>query len=244
MDFNDYNATFTQSADFPSEARERVPSDLWSAFDGGNKAFFQPLATNQPRTYEMLTSHCGRISLLEAVSKGMGISNIGKRQVHYQWGIMCGQRFVVGHIPVATTMKGFAESKLVCLPEALHGYYRHTDGMTIPGPQGPGLVDYDLPSNIGGWRDLDYYRQKQNLPKKVLSKINRDFGEHDLRIFLYGSRGDLIMTDMLRKDRKLYHIKDNAFDDYALLENPTQKLDAYFANALLGFPELVDLRRG
>lgn len=244
MDFHDYNATFTRSADFPSEARERVPSDLWSAFDEGNQAFFQPLATNQPRTYEVMTSHCGRITLLERAVKGMGLANMGTVRLHYQWGLMCKNALILAPIPQVKTMAGFAKDHLSCLPEGLHGFYKHTNGMSLTAPGRAGLVDYDLPSNIGGWRDLDYYRQKQNLPKKVLGKINRDFGEHDLRIFIYGSRGDLVMTDMLRKDRKLYHVKDNAFDDYALLENPTEKLDAYFANALLGFPALVDLRKG
>jgi hypothetical protein len=50
-----------------------------------------------------------------------------------------------------------------------------------------------------------------------------------------------VLLDFSAKDKKFYHVKNNNFSDYKLIKNAPQVLDAYFANAVLGFPNEVVL---
>ncbi|HAR44848.1 MAG: hypothetical protein A2X56_06210 [Nitrospirae bacterium GWC2_57_13] len=243
MTFDDFSAIFKHSSEFPPEARDRVPADLWNAIDEGNEAFFENFAGNQPQAYKVLTQECGRIHLLEVVSRGLGLGQRNKEHKNYHWGLMCEGRLVICNIPVSAASVREARPHLECLPKELRCYYGKMDGMSVPKGPGHGIVDYDLPSNPAGWREIDYYRKMNNMKKTTLNKINRDFGDHDLRIIVYGAKGDLVLLDFARKDKKPYHVKDNNFDDCALIENAPEALDRCFANAIRGFPEPFDFRR-
>jgi hypothetical protein len=242
MNFSDFNRVYMLSAEFPMEARERVPADLWEAIDGGNEAFFEHFSKNQPEVYQVLTRECGRIHLLEVVSRGLGMASRDKEYRNYHWGLECQNRLVICNIPVASASVRAAMPHLECLPKELRCYYEKMNGMSIPRGPGHGVVDYDLPSNTGGWRDLERYRKANNMKRKSLDGVNRDFGDHDLQIMVYGSRGDLVLLDSSRKDKKLYHVKDNDFDDHSHIANASEVLDRYFANAVRGFPAAFSFR--
>lgn len=242
MTFDNFNAAFKHSSEFPSEARERIPADLLNAINDGNEAFFDNFAGNQPQVYQVLTQECSRVHLLEVVSRGLGLGHLDKEHKNYHWGLECYNEIVIGNIPVSSSAVRAEMPHLECLPKELRCYYEKMDGMSVPKGPGHGIVDYDLPSNHAGWREIDYYRRINNMKKTALDKITGAFGDHDLRIIVYGTKGDLVLLDFARKDRKLYHVKDNKFDDYALIENAPEALDRYFANAIRGFPGAFDFR--
>ena len=242
---------YTHSSEFPPEARDRIPSELLTAVDKGNEDFFAEFAVGQPRTYEVLTKRCDRVSLVE--SRWIDQWSGGVEKKSFWWGLHSTGRSVIGNIPLPSRIAARIENiYLACLPKELRCYYHKMDGMSVPKKQGPGIRDWDLPHNLSGWLDLEDYRKVRHWRKTVLDKFRRDFGHTDLRIVVWGTQkdpgadsegiSDIVFVDFRAKDRKMYHVKNGNFDDYRLIENAPTVLDRYFANAILGFPERFDFR--
>lgn len=114
--------------------------------------------------------------------------------------------------------------------------------MTLAEPKSFRMSGIDLPSSFSDWVGLAMDCEDNEIDRHALAKIERDFSGDDIRLFMKGSHDELIFLNFTRKDGILYHVKNKNFDDYRPIKSPVGKvLDHYFANAVSGFPELVEL---
>jgi hypothetical protein len=214
--------------------------------DKGNAEFFKELKADLPRFYQVLVEDSSPVHLLESVWETETISGTKKQHKFYCWGLECTGTPVVIGIPIPgdpDVDRELYAPYFQSLPKGLHGCYAKMDGMALPDPELPGPGGYDLPTSFNDWHALTGYCEDLELPTDITVKIRDDFVGDDLRVYIRGSHGDLILLNFTRKDRRLYHVKDHEFDGYALIQDVPQVLDEYFSNAILGFPTLVDLRR-
>lgn len=243
----DADRVYKHSSEFPQKALEEIPVELIKSIDNGNEDFFKGFRYTLPKFCKYLIDNTSQVYLLEMSYFGMGMSDRGKKYKYYCWGCQCFGKFITAEIPriLADRIKLRRHQEyLSCIPPELHCFYQKTDGMAIG--DDIGFYGFDLPVSFGHWtRVREYcrdYRIEHNISMLAIDNLYEEFGNGDLRILIRGSLGDIIFLNLSAKDGKLYHVKNNDFLDYRFIENATQTLDTYFANALLGFPEIVSLR--
>jgi hypothetical protein len=236
--FEDFNAAYNHSSKFPEGSLERTPENLIHLIDDGNQSFFKAFETSMPRFYKVLIESCSPIHLLEATYIGSGLYDMGKEYKSYIWGLDCQGKLIVIEIP--SPNQGARDEYFSCLPVEFHCFYQKMNGMAVS--QFGTSYGYDLPACFSDWRGLFNYCHDNEIPLESLQGLLNDFdNDADLRVFIRCSLGDLVLLDFSAKDGKFYHIKNNNFSDYKLIKNAPQILDAYFANAVLGFPNEVVL---
>lgn len=239
-----FRGVYSTSADFPPQAFEWIPKSLHTAIDQGNMVFFHEFAESLPQTYRVLVSECGRVSLLERIAPALGLGGDRKAKPAYWWGFECHNRLVLVNIPVGEqdhpTVRKYDEKLLRCIPATLHCFYAKIDGMSIA--ERFGTKGYDLPANMTDWRELRQYCDDLQIPADGSERIFADFPGEELGVLVRGSRGDLVIVNLSRCDRRLLHVRTDNFNDYHWIENAPLILDRYFANALRGFPEEVSFR--
>lgn len=239
--FDDFEGVYMHSSEFPESATAEIPPRLLTAIDEGNEEFFAELKGSLPEFYSALVNHCSPVRLLETVTTSISVASFGQEQRTYQWGLDCGETLIVCAIPfgpVDLVQHSLKEDYLPCLPQLLYGCYVKMDGMTIPDLLYP--PGTDLPAGISDWRMLSDYCLDHDVPHSATDKLHKKFGNDDIRVYIEGSRGDLILLDYTKKRPELYHVKDHEFEDFRLIDDP-QILDHYFANAILGFPEKIQI---
>lgn len=102
------------------------------------------------------------------------------------------------------------------------------------------------PFSYSGRLSIERYRVLRGVKKAVI----RDFvkaiqasSEHYLRCWLLTDAGDALFLDEGKCDGKIYHVKNDDFADYRLLEDPETVLDSYLAHYVTTqSPEGFDFR--
>jgi hypothetical protein len=244
--FRLYQGIYAHSSEFPPNALALIPEPLRTAIDEGNAKFFAELKDDLPRFYHVLVEESSPVHLLERRYESDTLSGDKREHKLYCWGLECAGIAVVMRIPVPGDLDvdcQLYEPYFQSLPTSLHGCYAKTDGMAISDQEFAGTSGYDLPTSFSDWRRLVHYCEDVDLPEKKIAKMQDDFSGDDLRVYIQGSHGDLILLNFTRKDRQLYHVQSHDFDHYALIEDVPSVLDEYFAYAVRGFPTTVNLRR-
>jgi hypothetical protein len=241
------NRVYSHSSDFPEEVVKKIPSELLNSIDRGKEGFFEGFKDSVPNFHKALMENASQIYLIEMISFGMGLNNLGKESKNYYWGFQCNGKLITAELKLVRPEQMQLITKqqyLPCIPSEFHCFYQKTDGMAIASGMGPG--GFDLPASFGDWRRVQEYcrdyRIEHNISMVAIDSLYKEFRDEDLRIFIKGSFGDIVFINFSAKDGKLYHVKNCDFLDYRLIEHAPQALDSYFANAVIGFPEPVNLR--
>ncbi len=241
-DFNEYNV-YQHSSEFPDEALKRIPERLHKVIDDGVSSFFSDIQKDFPGLFQLLSEKGSPVFLFESIDERELITGETRIRKLYFWGLECGDTAINISIPVRGTVEigqKLDRPYIESLPEGMECFHKKMDAIYISHPVAF-LGGYDLPMSFSSWDPLDNYCENIEISKKKIRKITKDFKYNDLRIIVEGSKGDLVIVDHSKKDKKLYHVKDLDFDNYRLIEDPIKKLDQYFVNAVLGFPEPVQL---
>jgi len=238
---HEFDGIYANSKEFPVQAIEQLPKDLLTAIDKGNEFFFQNFESSLPRTYRALLDHCEPVKLLEIKSESRSLASYGEMHYTYRWGAECGGRLLIANIPVVSRnhpIRMINEKKYFsCLPTELHCFYDMIDGMSLA--DSFTKVGYDFPFSYTSWAELHQYCLNMKTQYLASDKLVEDFPGDDLRVLMRGSRNDLVIINFSKKDGKLYHVHNNEFDNYRVLEDPARTLDKYFANAVEGFPKEI-----
>lgn len=232
--FAGFDGAYSHSAYFPQVALEEIPPSLITAIDKGSTTFFEDLKESFPNLYLVLTRECDRLYLLESISRGMGLDNMGKEYRTYCWGLKCKNTTITIGIPTlepTDPIKLKRDQKyLSCLPLGFEFFYRKMDGMAVV--EDVGLHGFDLPTSYKHWQHLTNYADDLGIPVKSLGKLL----QNDIRVFIRGSQGDLILLNFTTKNGSLIYVKNRDFGKYLEVPNPRETLDHYFAKAVKGIP--------
>lgn len=232
--FPDFNACFAYSKDFPESALIQIPKELHSAIDVDNADFFSNLKVFFPKLFNVFTLKCSKVYLLESLSIGMGLNDLGMEYLTYCWGLKCEERLLTASIPVSSPssniFKKNAKAYLNCLPKAFGAFYQKMDGISIA--EGCGPHGYDLPSSLGDWRELRSFMEDVGRSPTDAEVLYHDFPESDLRVFIRCFNGELVICDLSGKVDGLYLLNSTGL--YKKIEKPTEVLDSYFASVVAG----------
>ena len=238
----EFDGVYRYSSDFPQNAIQMIPNKLLDSINNGKQSFFKEFKNCLPKFYLVLMEKASDVFLLETSVIGLGLGRMEEEFRNYYWGFKCAGKLITARLPVTTIEKfklKYDAEYLPCLPSELHCFYQKSDGMSIPIGEGPG--GFDLPKSYGDWESVEDYAMDRNLCFETIERLYKEFKNDDLRIFIQGSLGDIIFLNFSQKDKKLYHVANHNFSDYRLIKNPSQTLDAYFADALVGFSKEVSL---
>ncbi|MFJ7790631.1 hypothetical protein [Pseudomonas sp. NPDC096925] len=102
------------------------------------------------------------------------------------------------------------------------------------------------PFSYSGRLSIERYRVLRGVKKAVMRDFVKSIqasSEHYLRCWLLTDAGDALFLDEGKCDRKVYHVKNDDFADYRLLEDPETLLDSYLAHYVTTqSPEGFDFR--
>jgi len=241
--FPGFNAFFYDFSTFPEKAIVKIPKSLHFSIDSGNATFFSDLKVNFPKLYRALVSDCSNICLLEQLSIGMGLNNLGKEQVNYFWGLKCKENILIIGIPTSSPnneiFKSISKPYLDCLPDEFRCFYQKMDGFCIANNNAP--EGYDLPSGFSNWFELADFIENINGDDNTVAALYDSFPESDFRVFVKCSNNDLIVCDFSGKADGLYFLKNDHPSIYKKIEHPVEIMDSYFASAVIGKPNYLTL---
>lgn len=239
--FEEFDGVYAHSKEFPEHAKNKIPKDVYTAIDKGNECFFKNFKAVLPKTYLELVNNCKTVQLLELKSESRRLGSYGEMHYTYRWGTECNQRLLTINIPVRVKdhplRKNTEKIYFSCLPPELICFYDTIDGMSLA--DNFVSIGYDFPFSYNEWRELHQYCIDMKIQYSGSEKLFTDFPGDELRVLMRGSHNDLVILNFTKKDGNLYHVHNNDFDNYRLIENPAQTLDNYFANALKGFPDEI-----
>lgn len=237
---------YSHSSEFTEEIVRRIPRRLIDSLDQGKEGFFDEFRQPMPKFYKALIENVDHVYLMENINVYIRPNNSRKETKYYRWGFQCMNKLITSEIPLELSeiIKTMEEQEyLPCIPPELHCFYKKTDGMTITDEFG--VNGFDLPVDSNDWFEVyDYFieqRTEYNISMTDVRNLYKEFANGKLKILFQGSLRDVIFFDFSAKDRKLYHIKNYNLSDYQLIKNAPQVLDSYFANAVLGFPQHINL---
>jgi len=235
--FPDANRCFSNSSQFPPEALKDIPSELHDAIDKGNIAFFDNLKHSFPIFYEVLTTKCSDITLLEITSINLSLNNFGKERLSYYWGFKCNDKYIEVHIPVSNPSSEIArminQPYLDALPKEFESFYEKMGGIGINQAHSIPMITKDLPPSFSDFFELEAYLENTEQNPNRANKFYTDFSDADIRVFIECTNGDLILCNLASNSRNLYMLKANSEGEYRIIENPIKTLDTYFAQMLL-----------
>lgn len=123
------------------------------------------------------------------------------------------------------------------LPVRWMEIYRYFESFVIT-PDSIKPMDWiNTPFNYPSRLSMDEYCHKiSNAKKADFKKFAKDIGGDSawLRCWLYTEAGDALFLDEKRNDHKVYHVRNNVFDDLYVLKNSEDTLDRYLAHYVSG----------
>jgi len=234
--YPDANRCFSHSSQFPKEVLEKIPSELHGAIDEGNNKFFDNLKESFPKLYEVFTTKCSDITLLETISKSLALNSAGKENISYSWGLKCNDKYIIVGIPSSNPSSKVREliypPFLDALPKEFSCFYEKMDGIGI----NDDIVSIgikDLPLALTDFFKLEEYLDNTDQNKKRANQLYTEFLDGDIRVFIECFNGDLILCDLASSSRDLYMLENSSDGEYSVIENPVETLDGYFAKTIL-----------
>ncbi len=241
--FSEFSSIFKNRSEIPEAILKEIPEDASKKMEQGNQAFFKNYLPFLPQFYDTLTNHCTPVRLLEMICEGgFNPANIDNTSKAYYWGLTCNGVLITAPLQKKVNEKVskiLRKKYIAYLPEILHCCYEVTVGISVASYIGPD--GFDLPQPSYNWRELYEYYEDHSVPMKERESLAKQFPNSDMRIYIESRDNDLILLDYYKKDKKLYHVKNNVFSKCRLISNVDNKLDQFFSNALLGFPKTIDL---
>lgn len=91
----------------------------------------------------------------------------------------------------------------------------------------------NTPLPYSGRLSINSYRQLCGVKKSILKKFEEKLGSNRLYCWMLTDCGDAIFLDHMRCDKKVYHVKNNNFEDFFVISDPESILDKYLAHFVM-----------
>lgn len=125
------------------------------------------------------------------------------------------------------------ERKCAMLPPRWKELYRYFDSFMLTEDSYLSIDWTNTPFSYSGRLSIERYRVLRGVKKAVMRDFVKSIqanSEHYLRCWLLTDAGDALFFDEGKCDGKVYHVKNDDFADYCLLEDPETVLDNYLAH--------------
>lgn len=77
------------------------------------------------------------------------------------------------------------------------------------------------------------YRRLFGIKKSVMRRFEEMLGSNKINCWVLTDSGDALFLDEMRSDKKVYHVRNNNFEDFFVISDPESILDKYLAHFVI-----------
>ncbi|WP_144173931.1 hypothetical protein [Pseudomonas sp. Kh13] len=226
LDKDGYDLVCTSAVDVGEAQRARLNSVVIDGLGASVGEMFRGFAASFPHTVAAIEREYAVAIVLCRRFQGTWIASLAAE----------GRALNLFFYPIPETLVAEGaefERKCAMLPPRWKELYRYFDSFMLTEDSYLSIDWTNTPFSYSGRLSIERYRVLRGVKKAVI----RDFvkgiqanSEHYLRCWLLTDAGDALFLDEEKRDGKVYHVKDDNFADYRVLNDPETVLDHYLAH--------------
>jgi hypothetical protein len=230
-----YTVVATSMSEVPVKALSSIKPQVAAALGGPVSGMFPEFASCFPLTVSSMETHWSKPKLaLMDRRRCLAFVFIERETLNL---------FFDDPYPIYASEPYFEVSMM---PLGWDGLYRSMSSFCI--------TDQSVHSPLG-WRntplprsmDVDQFSNETNIKKDKLKAFEKQLGvtqERKLRCWMITDGHDSLWIDEQHCDKKVYHVRKDAFTEAYVLPNPVTTLDQYLAHVVAGrLPQDFDFRK-
>ena len=228
LDKNMYDLICSSSAELGDVQRHELKDAVLDALGSSVRDMFPGFAAAFPETASVIEESYATPLILFRKYKGVWLPSM----------VAEGQRANLFFNLVAVVLEvegaGF-DSEYAMLPARWKELYRYFWSFQVTNDSYMSMDWVNTPFSYSGRLTIERYRALRGVKKSTVSEFvgNTKAGSlHSLRCWLLTDSGDALFLDEGKCDRKVYHVKNDDFAGYHLIEDPEAVLDKYLAHYL------------
>lgn len=226
LDKDRYDLVCTSAADLGDAQRPRLKSVVTEGLGASVGEMFPGFAAAFPRTVAAIEGEYAVPLVLFRLFEGTWMASLAAegRELNLFFDI----------VPVILETEGPAfERNCAMLPPRWKELYRYFWSFMLTERSYLSMDWTNSPFSYSGRLPIERYRVLRGVKKAVIRDFVKSIqasSEHYLRCWLLTDAGDALFLDEGKCDGKVYHVKNDDFADYRLLEDPETVLDNYLAH--------------
>lgn len=227
LDPTKFDAICRSAADVPPAALPFVRSEFVQALGEDVPAFLPALATAFPRAVAAMKAHW---------SKPVLVANQGVQRWVVDLALEQSDKnlfFDLGFEGSWSDGPEFDEAHQM-LPARWRELYRKIDSFQIVDHSIPSIYWVNTPFGYSARFDLDDYCDFIGVKAAKGKALSRALDSDRLRAWLVTENRNALFIDEQRNDGRVYHVHGAEFDDYYVLSDPGETLDAYLTHVISG----------
>ncbi|MDR2317716.1 MAG: hypothetical protein LBF06_15150 [Pseudomonas sp.] len=239
LDKDGYDLVCTSAVDVGEAQRARLNSVVIDGLSASVGEMFRGFAASFPHTVAAIEREYAVAIVLCRRFQGTWIASLAAE------GRALNLFFYL--IPETLVAEGAEfERKCAMLPPRWKELYRYFNSIMLTEDSYLSIDWTNTPFSYSGRLSIERYRVLRGVKKAVMRDFVKSIqanSEHYLRCWLLTDAGDALFLDEGKCDGKVYHVKNDDFADYRLLEDPETVLDNYLAHYVTTqSPEGFDFR--
>lgn len=239
LDRDRYDLVCTSAADLVDAQRPRLNSVVIDGLGASVGEMFPGFAAAFPRTVAAIEREYAVPIVLFKRFQGAWIASLAAeaRALNLFFDL----------VPVTLETEGPEfECNCAMLPARWKELYRYFWSFMLTERSYMSMDWTNSPFSYSGRLSIERYRVLRGVKKAVMRDFVKSIqasSEHYLRCWLLTDAGDALFLDEGKCDGKVYHVKNNDFANYRLLDDPETVLDNYLAHYVTTqSPEAFDFR--
>lgn len=223
LDRDRYDCVCASAADLGEAQRQRLAGTVIAGLGASVSEMFPGFAAAFPRTVAAIEREYATPVVLFKKHAGVWMASLVAE------GPALNLFFDL--VPLSLETEGpVFEENCAMLPTGWKELYRHFWSFVLTERSYPPMDWTNSPFSYSGRLSLERYRQLRGVKKSLIRDFAGRTGAQSLYCWLLTDAGDALFLDEGKCDGKLYHVSNDDFADYRLLEDPETVLDHYLAH--------------
>lgn len=224
---NSYVYIARSSEEVPEKVVQHIRQEIVSALGGPVSKVFPAFSQAFPLTVESMEKHWGKpvAAFKEVVGQWLSYLLLERQDQNLFFDLR-----YAGY-PIAGPDY---ERDHAMLPSRWRELYRFFESFAITADSQKTPRWNNTPFTYSGRLTLEEYRQRNGLKKSKVRDFSQKVNSDNLMCWMISDAGDALFLDEARCDHKVYHVKDDAFEDLFVLPDPGATLDQYLAHVVSG----------
>ncbi len=232
-----YDVVCERPADIPLDLRCRIKNEVASSLGLPVGGMFPEFSKAFPYTVKAIELYYSvPVLLFKKTSTGLPYFLVSESE---------GVNLFYDLVPASSEVDGaYFDENHAMLPTRWKELYRYFFSFSITAHNVKPSNWKNSPFPYYGRLEIGEYRQVCSIKRKVTKNFESKIDSKGIYCWVLTESGDALFLDEQRRDKKVYHVKDNNFDNYAIIEDAENILDLYLAHLVAtNSPEGFDFRQ-
>lgn len=228
LDKDMYDLVFSSAAELGDAQRLELKGPVLNALGSPVRAIFPGFAAAFPETASVIEEIYATPIVLFKKYRGTWMGSMVAE------GARANLFFNLVAVELEVEGAGF-ESEYAMLPARWKELYRYFWSFEVTDDSYNSMDWFNTPFSYSGRLTIERYRVLRGVKKSTVNDFinsTKAGSQHSLRCWLLTDSGDALFIDEGKCDRKVYHVKNDDFAGYHLIEDPETVLDKYLAHFL------------